>query len=630
MKMHCDLILFIWICLPFAGEFIVIEPEVFLKQNTGTKKSSKQLSKQLSESSQDRQSDQSLYVRWGKSGGVFDEPGTGETGPVPYSDPDAVSDSPQSFFSADTEDEAPGQPRAVLAGCNTGMSADKYARAVAELKGLAKACGLNPVSTVTQNTDSVTHATYMGSGKVSSLKKEVEEHDADIVLFNEALTPMQMRNLEKILDTEVLDRTGLILQIFASRARTREARLQVESARLQYMLPRLVGMRAELSRQGGGSGRLSNKGAGEQKLELDRRRIEHRIAELRRELEVVSRERTTQRSRRMQTGMTRVALVGYTNAGKSTVMNALLNHCSKKQANGRDIIQSDEENKKQVFEADMLFATLDTSVRRIDAPGHIPFLLSDTVGFVSDLPHSLVKAFRSTLDEVCCADLLLEVVDFSDPDYRKQIEVTAKTLSEIGAGHIPVVYLYNKTDLAMQAAGGTPAAADSPQDRYKPEEENVQADRYEPEEKKLQADRYAPEEQNLQADRYAPEEQNLQADRYEPGNTAGGKADAEPSGRLPLQKSRPVPESIPYRRGDILFLAAGRGVGIPEILTLIDDALGEDRITAEFLIPYKKGSLLHEIRSCGALLSEEYLPEGISVKARCRRNDAERIQRLVR
>ena len=316
--------------------------------------------------------------------------------------------------------------------------------------------------------------------------------------------------------------------------------------------------------------------------------------------------------------MTRVALVGYTNAGKSTVMNALLNHCSKKQANGRDIIQSDEENKKQVFEADMLFATLDTSVRRIDAPGHIPFLLSDTVGFVSDLPHSLVKAFRSTLDEVCCADLLLEVVDFSDPDYRKQIEVTAKTLSEIGAGHIPVVYLYNKTDLAMQAAGGTPAAADSPQDRYKPEE------------KKLQADRYAPEEQNLQADRYAPEEQNLQADRYEPGNTAGGKADAEPSGRLPLQKSRPVPESIPYRRGDILFLAAGRGVGIPEILTLIDDALGEDRITAEFLIPYKKGALLHEIRSCGALLSEEYLPEGISVKARCRRNDAERIQRLVR
>ena len=543
-----------------------------MKQNTDTKQSSKQPSK-------NRQSDQPLYVRWGKKGGTSAESRSDETSPALSSVPGSISDPPKALSSADTDDDTHDLPKAVLAGCNTGMSADKYARAIAELRGLAQACGLNPVSTVTQNADTITHATYMGSGKVSSLKKEVEEHDADIVLFNEALTPMQMRNLEKILDTEVLDRTGLILQIFASRARTREARLQVESAQLQYMLPRLVGMRAELSRQGGGSGRLSNKGAGEQKLELDRRRIEHRIAELRRELEVVSRERTTQRSRRMQTGMTRVALVGYTNAGKSTVMNALLNYCSGKQAYAPSTVQPYEENSKQVFEADMLFATLDTSVRRIDAPGHIPFLLSDTVGFVSDLPHSLVKAFRSTLDEVCCADLLLEVVDFSDPDYRKQIEVTAKTLSEIGAGHIPVVYLYNKTDLAIQAAGvtsdGTQTGADSPQ---------------------------------------------------------SGKAiiEEEQPGPFPLQKSRPVPESIPYRRGDILFLAAGRGVGIPEILALIDDALGEDRVTAGFLIPYEKGALLRQIRSCGALLSENYLPEGISVKARCRRNDAERILRLIR
>ena len=199
---------------------------------------------------------------------------------------------------------------------------------MAELRGLAEACGLKAVSVLVQNAPAVTHATYIGSGKVLELKKEVEEFDADIVLFNEALTPMQTRNLEKVLDTEVLDRTGLILQIFALRARTREAKLQVESAQLQYMLPRLAGMRTNLSRQGGGSGRLSNKGAGEQKLELDRRRIEHRIAELRRELDVVSRERATQRNRRMRTGMTRVALVGYTNAGKSTVMNALLKYCA--------------------------------------------------------------------------------------------------------------------------------------------------------------------------------------------------------------------------------------------------------------------------------------------------------------
>ena len=572
-----------------------------MKQNTDTKQSSKQPSK-------NRQSDQPLYVRWGKKGGTSAESRSDETSPALSSGPGSISDPPKALSSADTDDDTHDLPKAVLAGCNTGMSADKYARAIAELRGLAQACGLNPVSTVTQNADTITHATYMGSGKVSSLKKEVEEHDADIVLFNEALTPMQMRNLEKILDTEVLDRTGLILQIFASRARTREARLQVESAQLQYMLPRLVGMRAELSRQGGGSGRLSNKGAGEQKLELDRRRIEHRIAELRRELEVVSRERTTQRSRRMQTGMTRVALVGYTNAGKSTVMNALLNYCSGKQTHNPGTIQPDQENGRQVFEADMLFATLDTSVRRIDAPGHIPFLLSDTVGFVSDLPHSLVKAFRSTLDEVCCADLLLEVVDFSDPDYRKQIEVTAKTLSEIGAGHIPVVYLYNKTDLAMLSSGGTPAPAGSG----------------------FHQGSNIIKEEDREPGRNVNWDENRNEDRHERGSAAGERPDEEPPAALPPQKSRPVPESIPYRRGDILFLAAGRGVGIPEILALIDDALGEDRVTAEFLIPYKKGAVLNEIRSCGALLSENYLPEGISVKARCTGKDADRILRLIR
>ena len=469
-------------------------------------------------------------------------------------------------------------PRAILAGCNTGLPADKYARAMAELKGLAEACGLEPVLAVTQNADSITHATYLGSGKVSYLKQKVEELDADIVLFNEALTPMQMRNLEKELDTEVLDRTGLILQIFASRARTREARLQVESAQLQYMLPRLVGMRAQLSRQGGGSGRLSNKGAGEQKLELDRRRIEHRIAELRRELEVVSRERATQRSRRTRTGMPRIALVGYTNAGKSTVMNSLLQYCADQRGSSSGNTAGSGSGKK-VLEADMLFATLDTSVRRIDAPGNIPFLLSDTVGFVSDLPHTLVKAFRSTLDEVCCADLLLEVVDFSDPDYREQIQVTAKTLDEIGAGHIPVVYLYNKTDLAILSASGEPMADT--------------------------------------ADTALPPAEDTAADTAE-----GTAADKKDFLRI---KSRPVPEDIPFRRGDILYLAAGKGIGIPDILRLIDDALAEDRVTREFLIPYRQGSLLQEIRSCAALLREEYLPDGIRVQVRCGREDARRF-----
>lgn len=490
------------------------------------------------------------------------------------------------------EKAAPGSasgsgPRAILAGCNTGLSPDRYARMISELRGLAKACGLEPAGTIVQNTDHVTHATYLGSGKVVELRREVEARDADIVLFNEALTPMQMRNLEKELDTEVLDRTGLILQIFASRARTREAKLQVESAQLQYMLPRLVGMRASLSRQGGGSGRLSNKGAGEQKLELDRRRIEKRLAELRRDLEVVDRERATQRSRRLRTGLTRVALVGYTNAGKSTIMNALLDYSSTagksiglqlsdpdflKKAPAPDYVEAED---KRVFQANMLFATLDTSVRRIDAPGHLPFLLADTVGFVQDLPHALVKAFRSTLEEVRYADLLLEVVDFSDPEYRDQIEVTAKTLEEIGAGHIPVVYLYNKTDLAMaQAGAGTSETAVFTQD-------------------------------------------------------ASGTAGTATAARSASGKSRPVPDSIPFRRGEVLYLAAGRGVGIPDILTLIDDSLSQGRSEAEFLIPYHRGAVLQEIRSCGVLLAEDYQADGIHVRARCRREDIRRLQRML-
>ena len=510
-----------------------------------------------------------------------------------------------------------GRSKAVLAGCCVDLTPEKHARAMSELKGLADACGLEVVSAVVQNAPQITHATYIGSGKVLELKKEIEEHDADIVIFNEALTPMQMRNLEKELDTEVLDRTGLILQIFASRARTREAKLQVESARLQYMLPRLVGMRASLSRQGGGSGRLSNKGAGEQKLELDRRRIEKRIAELRRELEVVERERTTQRNRRLRTGLTKVALVGYTNAGKSTVMNALLNYSSTGSAgaaggssngsaspasgrgtgsaSGRGTGSADSrnsfddvrENTKQVFEADMLFATLDTSVRRIDAPGHIPFLLSDTVGFVSELPHALVKAFRSTLDEVRYADLLLEVVDFSDPDYREQIEVTAKTLEEIGAGNIPVVYLYNKTDLAMAAEAGL----------------------------------------SLSVSRTEVLSRNDMTGTDEGQKAVRGEA---VRGDFPTVKSRPIPVKIPFRRGDILYLAAGKGIGIPDILSLIDSTLEEDRIECRFLVPYTKGGLLQEMRRLGVLLSEEYLPDGTEVRVRCRRGDARRFQTMLK
>lgn len=204
-------------------------------------------------------------------------------------------------------------------------------------------------------------------------------------------------------------------------------------------------MRRNLSRQGGGSGRLSNKGAGEEQLELDRRHIERQLAEIRRQLKEVEKERSTQRSRRTQSGLPLVSLVGYTNAGKSTLMNGILAQDEVLQGKERKREENGESG-KHVLEKDMLFATLDTAVRRIDLPGHRPFLLSDTVGFISDLPHTLVEAFRSTLEEACYADLLVEVVDFSDPEYQQHLRVTRKTLEDIGAGDIPTLIVYNKTD----------------------------------------------------------------------------------------------------------------------------------------------------------------------------------------
>ena len=260
--------------------------------------------------------------------------------------------------------------------------------------------------------------------------------DAELIVFEDSLTPSQLRNLKDECKLPVMDRTNLILDIFASRAKTREAKLQVEVARLKYLLPRLVGLHDALSRQGGASGSMSNKGAGEKKLELDRRKIEHRITELSKELETVSTERQTQRKRRRNSGIPQVSLAGYTNAGKSTLLNKFV-----------DTYGLPEE--KKVLEKDMLFATLETAVRKIDDGSRKPFYLADTVGFINNLPHGLVKAFRSTLEEIKEADLILQVIDFSDVNYKKHMEVTEETLKELDAGHIPVIYVYNKADLCM-------------------------------------------------------------------------------------------------------------------------------------------------------------------------------------
>jgi len=282
--------------------------------------------------------------------------------------------------------------------------------------------------------ESANAATYIGSGKVQEVREMVKALEADMVVFDNGLSPIQLRNLSRELGCAVMDRTTLILEIFSARAKTREAKLQVEVARLQYMLPRLVGLHDALSRQGGASGAMSNKGAGEKKLELDRRKLEQRLTTMRRELENIAEERKTQRKKRAESGIPRVALVGYTNAGKSTIMNAML-------------AAYVEDKEKKVYEEDMLFATLDTTVRKIVPMDKNAFLLSDTVGFISNLPHNLIKAFRSTLEEVQEADLLVQVIDYSDENYMEHIRVTEDTLKELGAEKIPMIYAFNKADL---------------------------------------------------------------------------------------------------------------------------------------------------------------------------------------
>lgn len=325
--------------------------------------------------------------------------------------------------------------RAIIVGVDLGTD-DDFTESMEELEALAQACNMEVVCAVTQKMPALHHSLYIGTGKVAEVRDYVQKLWADVVIFGDTLTPSQLRNLSQELDVAVMDRTNLILEIFSKRAKTREARLQVEVANLQYLLPRLVGMYEALGRQGGGSG-LANKGAGEKKLELDRRKIEHRLAQLRRELEEVSRDRQTQRKQRAGSGIPRVALVGYTNAGKSTMMNRMLT-----------CYGGDEE--KKVMEKDMLFATLETTVRNIKIDRNRQILLSDTVGFINHLPHGLVKAFRSTLEEACEADLILNVIDASDPHHKQHLKVTEDTLKDLGAADIPVIYVYNKADRCIE------------------------------------------------------------------------------------------------------------------------------------------------------------------------------------
>ncbi|MDQ0898888.1 MULTISPECIES: GTPase HflX [unclassified Paenibacillus] len=326
--------------------------------------------------------------------------------------------------------------KAIIVGVHI-LNHPDFSYSMEELNNLASACHIEVVGELSQKVTRVIPSHYIGTGKIQELSQLITERNASVVICNDELSPSQIRNLESALACKVIDRTILILDIFAERAQTREAQLQVEVARLQYMLPRLVGLRESLGRQGGGAG-LKNRGSGETKLELDRRKIEDRITALHSELEKLVARRQTQRKQRRKNEVPVICLVGYTNAGKSSLMNAMI-----------DLYNPQAH--KQVFVKDMLFATLETSVRSVNLPDRKSFLLTDTVGFVSQLPHHLVKAFRSTLEEVTEADLLIHVVDIANPKYAQHIDVTNNTLKDLGADHIPMIFAYNKSDLTEHA-----------------------------------------------------------------------------------------------------------------------------------------------------------------------------------
>ena len=320
--------------------------------------------------------------------------------------------------------------RAVLAGLELG---EDISYSMQELEGLAEAAGVTVAGQLIQKLERPNKATFFGKGKVFELCEFVESTGADMVIFNDELSGIQLRNLEDACGVRVIDRTILILDIFASRAVSREGSLQIELAMLSYRLPRLTGFGKSLSRQAGGIG---TRGPGEKKLETDRRHIQKRMDDIRVELKKASSVRATQRTRREKNSVPVVALVGYTNSGKSALMNRML-----------DDVQRAE---KSVFEKDMLFATLDTSHRKIDLDSSHSFILIDTVGFVSRLPHTLVEAFKSTLEEVADADLLLHVVDSSYDGYSFHMEVTDRVLKEIGAGDKEKIVVYNKKDIAPE------------------------------------------------------------------------------------------------------------------------------------------------------------------------------------
>lgn len=392
--------------------------------------------------------------------------------------------------------------RVVLVGVQTSDS-DDMVQSLLELRELVETAGAVAVGTVMQSRETVHPGTYLGKGKLEELKELIYDLDATGIVCDDELSPAQMNNLEQELECKVMDRTMVILDIFAGRARTSEGKIQVELAQLKYRAARLVGMRASLSRLGGGIG---TRGPGEKKLEIDRRLIHMRIGQLKSQLEEVQRHRDLIRTQREKNRTRVAAIVGYTNAGKSTLLNQLT---------GADVLEEDK-----------LFATLDPTTRVLDLPGRQQILLTDTVGFIRKLPHHLIEAFKSTLEEAKYADLILHVVDASSSQKEEHMQVVYDTLRQLGVADKKVITLFNKQDLC---------------------EEKEQL-------------------------------RDFQADH-------------------------------------VLHISAKKKQGLEELKKLLEEVLLEDQIYVERLYPYEKAGMIAMIRQHGQVVEEEYLPEGIAVKA---------------
>lgn len=403
---------------------------------------------------------------------------------------------------AETYENEQIEEKVILVGVSE-QEGDDAEDSLAELAELVKTAGAVVVGTLIQKRESIHPGTYVGTGKVDEIAQLLAVKGATGIVCDDELSPAQMKNLEAILATKVMDRTLIILDIFAARATTSEGKIQVELAQLKYRLSRLSGLGKSMSRLGGGIG---TRGPGEKKLEIDRRLINDRIAQLNRELKEVVKHRDITRARREKNDVPVVAIVGYTNAGKSTLLNHLTD--------------------AEVLEEDKLFATLDPTTRMLELDGHQQVLLTDTVGFIRKLPHHLIEAFKSTLEEAKYADYIFHVVDASNPQMDKQMHIVYETLDRLGVKNKKIVTLFNKMDQ---------------------------------------------------------------------------RTDDEP-----LQD---------FRADHILMISAARNEGLDKIKELLQEMLREDKVYVERVIPYAQAGIIQLVREKGELVSEEYVPEGISIKA---------------